>query len=125
MPDCSIATRVDYVYKSTAPALRRPAAAVVRLSSIFKPLTDPKNLPSDVAMTTTSLGVQAPFIVRVETGTINRGVYEIAMLFNPAKDAQPDFMTKPLGLERPLDLHVRRRLRGRLVQQGTGTRRRR
>ena len=28
--DCSIATRVDYVYRSTAP-LRRPAAAVVRL----------------------------------------------------------------------------------------------
>src|SRR5438105_679719 len=76
--NCSVATRVDYVYKSTnppAPAGRGRGAAMV-----FKPLADPKNLPADVTMTTTSLGKQVPFVVRVETGTINRGVYEIAML---------------------------------------------
>src|SRR4030095_10474330 len=72
--ECSIATRVDYAYKSTAPA----APAGRGRGSDTTPLPDPKTIPSDVAMVTTSLGVQAPFIVRVETGTINRGVYEIA-----------------------------------------------
>ena len=118
--ECSIATRVDYVYKSTAPPAAtgrgRGAAA-----SIFKPLTDLKNLPSDVAMTTTSLGVQAPFIVRVETGTINRGVYEIAMLFNPAKDAQPDFMTKPSGWNGRLIYTFGGGCAGGWYKQGTGT----
>jgi hypothetical protein len=118
--ECSIATRVDYVYKSTAPPAAtgrgRGAAA-----SIFKPLTDLKNLPSDVAMTTTSLGVQAPFIVRIETGTINRGVYEIAMLFNPAKDAQPDFMTKPSGWNGRLIYTFGGGCAGGWYKQGTGT----
>ena len=81
--DCSIATRVDFVYKSTAPAA--PAGRGRGGENTFKPLPDPKVIPPDVAMVTTSLGVQAPFIVRVETGTINRGVYEIAMLFNPQR----------------------------------------
>jgi hypothetical protein len=76
--NCSVPTRVDYVYKSTNPAA--PAGRGRGAAMVFKPLADPKNLPADVAMTTTSLGKQVPFVVRVETGTINRGVYEIAML---------------------------------------------
>jgi hypothetical protein len=76
--NCSVATRVDYVYKPTNPP---PASGRGRgAATVFKPLTDPKNLPPDVAMTTTSRGQRVPFVVRVETGTINRGVYEIAML---------------------------------------------
>lgn len=81
---CSIATRIDYVYKSTA-------------GGNFKPLPDRRALPSDVAITTTSLGAIVPFIVRVETGTINRAVYEIAMLHNPATDPAPDFLSRPSG----------------------------
>jgi hypothetical protein len=76
--NCSVATRVDYVYKSTNPSA--PTGRGRGAAMVFKPLADPKNLPADVAMTTTSLGKQVPFVVRVETGTINRGVYEIAML---------------------------------------------
>ena len=106
--NCSIAARVDYVYKSTA-------------GGDLKPLPDPKNIPSDVAMTTTTLGVQVPFIVRVETGTINRGVYEMAMLFNPSRDAQPDFMTKPAGWNGRLIYTFGGGCAGGWYKQGTGT----
>ena len=106
--DCSIATRVDYVYKSTA-------------GGDLKPLADPKTLPADVAMTTTSLGQQVPFIVRVETGTINRGVYEIAMLFNPTRDAQPDFMTKSSGWNGRLIYTFGGGCAGGWYKQGAGT----
>ena len=117
--DCSIATRVDYVYKSTASAA--PAGRGRGSENTFKPLPDPKTIPSDVAMVTTSLGAQVPFIVRVETGTINRGVYEIAMLFNPAKDAQPDFMTKPSGWNGRLIYTFGGGCAGGWYKQGTGT----
>src|SRR5882672_2120057 len=116
---CSIATRVDYVYKSTAPAA--PAGRGRGAAMVFKPLPDPKNLPPDVAMTTTTTGAQVPFIVRVETGTINRGVYEIAMLFNPAKDAQPDFMTKPSGWNGRLIYTFGGGCAGGWYKQGAGT----
>src|SRR5262245_2280891 len=117
--DCSIATRIDYVYKSTAPAA--PAGRGRGSDNTFKSLPDPKSIPADVAMTTTSLGVQVPFIVRVETGTINRGVYEIAMLFNPAKDSQPDFMTKPSGWNGRLIYTFGGGCAGGWYKQGTGT----
>ena len=117
--NCSIATRVDYVYKSTAPAA--PTGRGRGGEMVFKPLADPKTLPPDVAMTTTSTGVQVPFIVRVETGTINRGVYEIAMLFNPAKDAQPDFMTPPSGWNGRLIYTFGGGCAGGWYKQGTGT----
>jgi len=78
--NCSVATRVDYVYRST--------------DGKFKPLADPKAPPADAEMIdrpgtripnpespSTSLGAsRIPFVIRVETGTINRGIYEIAML---------------------------------------------
>jgi uncharacterized tannase-like protein DUF6351 len=39
-----------------------------------------------LAMTTTDAGVTVPFIIRVERGTLNRGIYDIAVLFDPTKD---------------------------------------
>lgn len=117
--DCSIATRIDYVYKSTTPAA--PTGRGRSSDNNFKPLPDPKIIPSDMAMVTTSLGVEAPFILRVETGTINRGVYEIAMLFNPAKDSQPDFMTRPSGWNGRLIYTFGGGCAGGWYKQGTGT----
>jgi len=117
--NCSIATRVDYVYKSTAPAA--PTGRGRGGEMAFKPLPDLKNLPPDVTLTSTSTGVQVPFIVRVETGTINRGVYEIAMLFNPASDAQPDFTTRPAGWNRRLIYTFGGGCAGGWYKQGTGT----
>ncbi len=67
--DCSIATRVDYAYRSTAGTL--------------KPLPDPTVRPADLARTTTTQGNTVNYIVRVETGTINRAIYQIAILHDP------------------------------------------
>ena len=85
--DCSIATRVDYVYRAT--------------NNTFKPLTVngvlPATMPADVAMTTTNAGATVRFIVRVETGTVNRGIYQIAILHNPYIEPTPSPFFRPAG----------------------------
>ena len=73
--DCSIVTRVDYVYRTTA--------------GTFQPLPNLTSYPADLAQTTTSEGKSAPYIVRVETGTINRAIYETAVLHDPTTEAAP------------------------------------
>jgi hypothetical protein len=50
---------------------------------------DPDNPPSDVAMTTTDQGKTVPFIVRVEKGTLDRGIHQIAVLFDPSQPWEP------------------------------------
>lgn len=72
--DCSAATRVDYVYLAT--------------DGEFYALSD-GDRPADVAETTTMAGATVPFIVRVETGTVNRAIYESALLHDP-NDPAPD-----------------------------------
>jgi hypothetical protein len=69
---CNQPVKFTYIYKSTDG------------SSGFKDY-DPKNPPSDVADTTTDSGVTVPFIVRVESGYIDRDQYTIATLFRPGK----------------------------------------
>lgn len=70
---CSVETRVDYVYRSSDH------------DEPFKPLVPlvDDTLPDDLTETTTLDGHTVPFIVRVETGTVNRAVYEIAMIHDP------------------------------------------
>lgn len=68
--DCSMITRVDYFYKSTA-------------DGKFHYLDITQDIPTDVAETTTSDGLTVDYIVRVERGTINRFIYAIAMLASP------------------------------------------
>jgi hypothetical protein len=46
---------------------------------------DPENPPSDVANTTTDQGKTVPFIVRQETGALDRDEYRIAVLYDPSK----------------------------------------
>jgi hypothetical protein len=86
---CSIATRVDYVYRSTS-------------GGALKPLADPQRPPDDVAQATTSPGRMVPYVVRIETGTINRAIYQIAVLHDPAHEAEPDFLTPPAAWNRRL-----------------------
>jgi len=73
--DCSIATRVDYVYRTTA--------------GTFQPLPNLTSYPADLAQTTTTEGKTVPYIVRVETGTINRAIFETAVLHDPTTEAAP------------------------------------
>jgi hypothetical protein len=71
---CNQAPTFSYLYMSTDPSK----------SGKFQPY-DPSNPPSDVAQTTTDQGVTVPFIVRVETGYMDRDQYQIASLFQPGK----------------------------------------
>jgi len=70
--NCTIPTRVDYVYWSAN-------------DELFKPL--PENvgdgLPEDMGLLSVMGQEDQPYIVRVETGTVNRAIYEIAMVHNP------------------------------------------
>ncbi|HEU4734615.1 MAG TPA: DUF6351 family protein, partial [Kofleriaceae bacterium] len=87
---CDIASEAKLFYRTTAAgcSLARPdpnPPAVPPANACFKPY-DPASPPADLAMTTTDTGVTVPYIVRVERGTVNRGIYDIAVLFDPTKD---------------------------------------
>lgn len=72
--DCTIATRVEYFYRSNA----SPAG-----SNPVKPYDVNGPKPPDLVTTTTTGGKTVPYIVRREIGTINRAVYAIAFLHEP------------------------------------------
>jgi Tannase-like family of unknown function (DUF6351) len=77
--NCRVETRVDYLYKST--------------DGTLKPLGDPLGAaPADLAETTTIQGKTVPYIVRVETGSINRAIYEIAFLHEPGTPLPDPFV---------------------------------
>ena len=78
---CSIDMRVDYVYRAADGA--------------YKPLPDGAR-PADLTSTTTTDGHTVPFIVRVQTGTVNRAIYESAILHDPAQPV-PDPWTRSAG----------------------------
>lgn len=86
---CDIATEVVLFYRTTAacnPAVNPdPVPGTPAAAACFKRY-DPVAAPTDVAMTTTDTGVTVPYIVRVERGTVNRGIYDIAVLFDPTRD---------------------------------------
>jgi hypothetical protein len=76
---CDAPTSVRYVYKSTDPLVAAQG---------FSPY-DPKKPASDVARTTTDTGRTFPYIVRVETGTQDRGIYQTAVLADPQRPWTP------------------------------------
>jgi len=74
--DCSAWDQVQYFYASR--------------NNGFRPLAHPTGKrPRDLINTTTSDGNTVPYIVRVASGTINRGVYRLAMLDNPGVSPFP------------------------------------
>src|SRR5713226_8250571 len=84
---CNIATEYKLFYRTTtagcSTALPDPSPpAPAPTNNCFKPYTV-GTAPADLATTTTTAGVTVPYIVRVERGTLNRGIYDIAVLFNP------------------------------------------
>jgi len=66
-PLCAAPTVVSFLYKNTAGS--------------FKPLADPASPPADVASALVN-GHAVPYIVRLEQGTIDRAVYQIAALYD-------------------------------------------
>ncbi|GAA4493439.1 DUF6351 family protein [Actinoallomurus oryzae] len=68
-PYCSAPTQVTYQYRTTA--------------GTYAPLADPSARPADLATATVD-GTKVPYVVRVERGTIDRAVYEIAALYDGA-----------------------------------------
>jgi hypothetical protein len=91
--NCSVKTVVTYVYKSTAAALSPDRGG--RNGGInLKSLPSLTALPPDVAWTTTTTGEKVPYVVRVETGTINRAIYQFAVLHDP-KTGEPSPMAPP------------------------------
>jgi Tannase-like family of unknown function (DUF6351) len=86
---CNQPPSFSYLYKSTDPSRQQ-----------LQPY-DAADPPPDVATTTTDSGVEVPFIVRVETGYIDRDQYKIAALYQPAEGwtgvrPQPQFAHKLL-----------------------------
>ncbi len=62
--NCSAKEKVEYFY---------------RAGDTFKQLANGERLP-DIETTTTNDGLTVPYLVRVESGTINRSIYRIAIL---------------------------------------------
>jgi len=98
--NCNIAPEVKLYYRSTAvgctfglpdpvwnigaTATTVPAAPTPATTNCFKPYSL-GSTPTDMATTTTDSGVTVPYIVGVERGTLNRGIYDIAVLVDPSK----------------------------------------
>jgi len=87
--DCSATTKITYIYMPTD-------------GTAFKPLPNTASLPADVAKTTTLAGATVNFIVRVETSTIDRGIYQSTILHDPTNDPPPSWRTPPPGWNRRL-----------------------
>jgi hypothetical protein len=98
---CNIASEYKLYYRTTTPgcsfalpdptpgvgvnATTPPAPATPPANGCFKPYDPALPAPADLAATTTDHGVTVPYIVRVERGTMNRGIYDIVVLFNPSQ----------------------------------------
>jgi len=83
--NCSIARRVDYFYKSTANTgnnlTQWPAGAT--------------EYPANMVRTNTTTATNVPYIVRIETGTINRAIYQTTVLHDPLTQSAPRWNNQP------------------------------
>lgn len=77
--DCSIAGRVDYYYQ-TAKGVNTPWP---------DDATETGQYPADLKYVTTGDGFQAPFIVRLETTTVNRAIAQTTILHDPIAEPEP------------------------------------
>jgi hypothetical protein len=74
---CNAPTKYEWYYMPTDPKVTE-----------VQPY-DPAHPAGNVRMTTNDRGVQVPYIVRDERGTSDRGVYDIAVLYDPTKPWTP------------------------------------
>lgn len=84
-PECNIPTEYKLYYRTTTVgcsfAIPDPSTGNPPGNACFRTYTS--GAPADMATTTTDAGEPVPYIVRVERGTMNRGIFDIAVLFNP------------------------------------------
>jgi len=106
--NCSVQTRVHYVYKTTD-------------TKTFVYLKDPTTRPANLASVTNNLGKKVNYIVRVETGTINRAIYQSAILHDPAVDLPPSPTTPPAGWNKKIIYPLGGGCQGGWYTQGTST----
>lgn len=93
---CSAPTKVTWWYApaATSPSSRPSgAAAPGGMTGNFRPLSSPRERPPDLATTTVD-GHTVPYIVRLETGTLDRAVYVYAVL---APDGDPTWQHDDVG----------------------------
>ena len=85
-PNCHIPTRVDYIYRTTANTFAQwPAGATA--------------YPANMATTATG----KPYVIRMETGTVNRAIYQITLLHDPiAQPAAPTWQNRSANWNRRL-----------------------
>lgn len=87
--DCSAAQKIEYFYRAS--------------NNTFKSLPDSTGTrPADLLTTTTSDGKTVPYIIRVDSGTINRSIYRIAVLDDPKPDVPVARWTPGTGWNRKL-----------------------
>ena len=87
--NCTAPARVTYMYLPTG-------------ATALKALSDTTKLPADVSSATTVAGVNVPFVVRVETSTVDRGIYQSAVLHDPTAEAAPTPLAPPKGWNKRL-----------------------
>ncbi len=80
---CALETRIDVVYRTTGEEPR------------FAPWPAGGVTPTDMADATTTEGQTVPYVVRLETGTINRAIYQTAALVDPDAPAPTPWASSP------------------------------
>ena len=107
--DCAVDTRVDWVYHDKT----KSGTAVWQKY-------DPANPPDHVETTTVQGGAQVPYIVRLETGVINRGIYQIAVIDDPANNpTTPSRLAPPAAFNGKLIYPFGQSCGGGWYRQGT------
>ena len=77
----------SFVLPDPSPTIANPTPTT-RADSCFQPYVPGTTAAASVAASLVTIGgAPVPYIVRVERGTLNRGIYDIAVLFDPTKPA--------------------------------------
>ena len=79
---CNIPSEDHLLYRTTEQCSQRSSGP-----PCFKPYDPNAAAPADLAETTNDQGVKVKYIVRVERGVMNRGIYDLAVLFDPSNAA--------------------------------------
>jgi hypothetical protein len=91
---CNIATEAKVYYRSIRTPGNQPTQCSMAMPDggttpsnefCFKPYPASGPAPVDMATTTTDAGLVVPYVIRVERGTMNRGIFDLAVLFNPSQ----------------------------------------